>query len=465
MAKENNKKKDIKDTKKKKKSNSHLMGKKEFIFDFISLVFALSVALYYGGRCFYYYSLQHQGKKNNSISLYDSIMDNNILVKTGDGFHKEKEGYYFKGNITNNYVWFGNRMFRVLSVDDEDKSVKLVSNDLVSIFMWGEEDSYEKSNIRLWLTNTGEDHTGLYYNTLPNQEKFIKKTNYKIDKLSDKTIDYGKEKYSDNVVSLTLDDYIKSGGKSGFLNNGKMYYLLGFNSDNENIYVEEDGSIMTCDKLDGYGVRAVITLRKKVMVTQGDGTESNPYMLDQGEDTNYVDSYVKLGDDMWKVMSENNGILKMYLNGYITIGGAEVVKPYSNKGNMFDYSTRGNIAQYLLNEYYNNLSYKDIIVNNNYPLGEVSDEVGHRYLNIYSNGFDGPISMLNIFDYVSNNELSDFFRNNVTSSIGNIQYVSYENGILEESDITEQKHIVPVISIDSKSIKSGNGRMDNPYMG
>ena len=253
MAKENNKKKDIKDTKKKKKSNSHLMGKKEVIFDFISLVFALSVALYYGGRCFYYYSLQHQGKKNHSISLYDSIMDNNILVKTGDGFHKEKEGYYFKGNITNNYVWFGNRMFRVLSVDDEDKSVKLVSNDLVSIFMWGEEDSYEKSNIRLWLTNTGEDHTGLYYNTLPNQEKFIKKTNYKIDKLSDKTIDYGKEKYSDNVVSLTLDDYIKSGGKSGFLNNGKMYYLLGFNSDNENIYVEEDGSIMTCDKLDGYG--------------------------------------------------------------------------------------------------------------------------------------------------------------------------------------------------------------------
>ena len=57
-----------KTNKKTKKPIKHLMGKKEFIFDFISLVFALSVVLYYGGRCFYYYSLQHQSRKDHLMS-------------------------------------------------------------------------------------------------------------------------------------------------------------------------------------------------------------------------------------------------------------------------------------------------------------------------------------------------------------------------------------------------------------
>lgn len=72
--------------------------------------------------------------------------------------------------------------------------------------------------------------------------------------------------------------------------------------------------------------------------------------------------------------------------------------------------------------------------------------------------------MLNIFDYVSNNELTDFYRNNTTSSVGDIQYVTYSNGLVEEADVRYEKHIVPVISIDSKTIKSGSGRIDEPYV-
>ena len=39
--------------------------------------------------------------------------------------HHDTDGYFFKGNVENNYVWFGNRMFRVLRVYN-DNSVKLV---------------------------------------------------------------------------------------------------------------------------------------------------------------------------------------------------------------------------------------------------------------------------------------------------------------------------------------------------
>ena len=72
--------------------------------------------------------------------------------------------------------------------------------------------------------------------------------------------------------------------------------------------------------------------------------------------------------------------------------------------------------------------------------------------------------MLNIFDYVSNNELSNFFRDNTLEEMSTGQYVVNANGFLEEMEVTEEKHIVPVISIKSESIKSGNGRIDNPYL-
>lgn len=449
--------------KKSNKKKKHNFGLKEFIFDFLSLVFVLAVVLYYGGRCFYFYSLQSTNKKAAAVNLDSAIINNNQLVKTGDGLYKKKNGYYFKGKVENNYVWFANRMFRVLTIE-EDNSVRLVSNDLVSMFMWGDSETYDKSNIRLWLTNTKDSDSGIYYNTIPNYGKFVKKTTYTLDTLDGNKVKAGKEKFSDSVVSISLDDYILSGGKEGFLNNGKLYYLLGFTSDKDYLYVEEDGSVMSCDKLDAYGIRSVITIKKNTTIKQGDGTINNPYTIDMGTDNNYVDSYVKLGDDIWKVSSNNNGILKMYLNGYINIGGAEVSKAYSSGSNKFDYYDWSSTGYYLLNAYYPSLPYKNLIVNNKYPLGEFSAETGYYYANIYNDSFEGPITMLNIFDYVSNNELTDFYRNNTTSSVGDIQYVTYSNGLVEEADVRYEKHIVPVISIDSKTIKSGSGRIDEPYV-
>ena len=457
-------KKDIKkDAKKSKKKKRHSFGIKEFIFDFLSLVLALAVVLYFGGRCFYFYSLQSTNKKSASVNLDSAILNNNQLVKSGDGLYKKKNGYFFKGKVENNYVWFANRMFRVLSVED-DNSVRLVSNDLVSMFMWGDSETYDNSNIRLWLTNTEDAKSGLYYNTIPNFKKYVKKTTYTLDTLDGNKVKTGKEKFSDSVASISLDDYVLSGGKDGYLNNGKLFYLIGFTSDKDYLYVEEDGSIMSCDKLDSYGIRSVITIKKNTTITQGDGTINNPYTIDMGTDNNYVDGYVKLGDDIWKVSANDNGILKMYLNGYINVGGVEVSKPYSNGSNIFDYYDWSSMAYYLYNAYYPSLPYKDLIVNNNYPNGEFSAETGYYYANIYNNSFEGPISMLNLFDYVSNNELTDFYRNNTTSSVGDIQYVTYYNGLVEEADVKYLKHIVPVISIDSKILKSGSGRIDDPYV-
>ncbi len=452
-----------KNTKKKKKS--HYYGPIEFSFNFISLVVVICIGLYFGGRSFYYYSLQNQKTRETAMTLNGLVLSSNKLVKDEtEGLHQDETGYYFKGNITNNYVWFANRMFRVMRVNNDD-TVKLVTDDLVASFMWGENIEYDSSNVRVWLTDIEKNNlSGVYYKTIPSQDRFIVKTKYTIDKMVDSKVEKGDITLEDDVVSISLGDYIDAGGKNSYLNNGKLYYILGYNSDDENLYIEEDGSITSCDTMDGYGIRGVFTMSKNIPVSQGDGTKNNPYVIDQGSDVNYVDSYVKMGEDTWKVFEDNKGVLKMYLNGYIKINGQELVRSYSDDSSRLDYFAKDNIGFYLYNEYINGLSYQKHIVKNKYPYGELSAEVGYKYENVYSETYDDRIGLLNIFDYVSNNDLNNFFRDNTGAQMSTSQYSVDANGLLEEFDVTEAKHVVPVISIKSSSIKSGNGRIDNPYV-
>ena len=451
--------------KKKKERARHYFGPIEFSFNFISLVLVICVGLYFGGRSFYYYSLQNQKSRETARTLNGLVLSNNQLVKdTTEGLHQDKTGYYFRGNVQNNYVWFANRMFRVMRVNEDD-SVKLVTDDLVASFMWGESPSYANSNLRIWLTDDPKvDVSGVYYRTIPAPGRFLKKTKYTVDKMLESKVEKGDIELEDSIVSISLSDYVDAGGKSSYLNNGKLYFLVGYNQQDENLYVEEDGSISSCDPMDGFGVRGVFTMNANIPVLQGDGTKNNPYVIDQGSDTNYVDSYVKLGDDIWKVFEEKDGVLKMYLNGYITVNGQELVRNYSSYSSKFDYFAGDNIGYYLYHDYINSLSYQKYIVRNQYPYGAFNAEVGYYYPNVYKEVYEERIGLLNIFDYVSNNELNDFFRDNTGADMSTRQYSVLSNGLLEEAEVTDLKHIVPVISIQSSSIKGGNGRIDNCYV-
>ena len=455
-----------KSSKKKKKNFVFAYSKPEFIFNFVSLVFVICVGLYFGGRSFYYYSLQNKVIKETAQTLNGMILSNNQLAKKpkDDGLHQDEDGYFFKGNITTNYVSFANRMYRVMRVFN-DNSVKLVSDDLTASFIWGDHPDYETSNPYLWLSpKDGEEWSGVYYKTLPAQDYYLKDTVYTIDRFNDGKVEHGDIEFTDKVALVTLNDYIESGGKSGFLNNGKLYFLLGFRDEDTNLYVEEDGSIAECNNLDGYGIRAVITLNKNIPISKGTGTKDDPYVIDQGDNKNYVDSYVKLGDDIWKVYEEKDGKLKMYLNGYIKNGdGTEVYRQYSWGSSQYYYYDDGNIGYYLINDYYNSLSYKDLIVDNDYPYGEFSSETGYKFTNVYSAMYVGKVGLLNLFDYVSNNDINDFYRDVTGSELSHTQYSILANGAMDEVDVWNEKHIVPVISINTSSIKSGNGTIDKPY--
>lgn len=479
-----------KEKKAKKTKKKHVMGPIEFTFNFVSLVFMIGLGLYFGGRSLYYYSKQNMKIKEEAQTINGLVVQNNALAKENtDGLHQDNDGYYFKGNVTNNYVIYENRLFRVMRVNNDD-TVKMISEGFASSFMWGDESSYENSNMQKWLNKNDKEHSGVYYNTLSNVEKSLVKTTYEENILKDGKIisleelekestekeeskekdtkekkskkdEKEEKKKSDYITLLTVKDYTLANGKSSYLNNGKMFYLLGLNEDKENLYVEEDGSIQSTDSTSGYGVRPVITLKKNTEVISGTGTKEDPYVL-KSKGKSYVDSYVKLGDDIWKVSSLEGDNLRLYLNGYINAGG-EVTRSYSSYNSIYNINDRSNVGNYLNYSYLGSLPYQGNLVDCNFYTGEISDDAGYGFTNIYNNAVVAKVGLLNIFDYVGNNELSDYFHINQTSEVGSMEYNTYSNGLLEEADVRDVKHIVPVVCINKDSIKSGEGSLDNPY--
>lgn len=439
----------------KRSKHKHLYSKKEFFFNIISLLMVIGVGVYFGYRSLYYYSKQNEINEGNNQKLSEVIINSNKLITEGDGFHRDKKGYYFKGNVGNNYIKFANRIFRIVRINN-DESIKIVSDNIVASMMRGEDD-YEKSNLYKWLEKTDTPNSGVYYNTIPNIEEFLVKTNYTEDILKDDKVTKGKSSKSSYITMLGINDYIQANGKNSYLNNGQIYHLFGKNEDKSNLYIEEDGSVNESDNIEGYGVKVVITLKKNTITAFGDGSADNPYTVEQKDKTNYVDSIVKLGDDTWKVYKEENDKLRLIKVDYIK----NLNYHFSEEENTFDLTDKDGLAFYLNNTYLNSLSYKDIIVDNEYYTGELSIETDYKYESIFADKVTCKVGLLNIFDY-NTSVFDDYFL--VNTYQGNLQYIKHKNGLLGEAEMTEVKHVVPVISIKKDSLKKGQGTFDNPYI-
>lgn len=438
------------------------IGKKEFLFNITSLVVVIAIGVYFGFRSFYYYGKQNMKMIAEDMTLNGMIINSNKIVKEGEGLHQNTDGYYFKGNVSNNYVRFANRIFRVISINDQNE-VKVITNDLVSSFIWGNKNLYKNSNLMLWLDKSSSVNGGIYYNTIPSPEEFLVKTSYSEDKLLDDKVSISSNKMNSYVTTLGVKDYIRANGKNSYLNIKKYFWLLGLDKDNSNLYVDSSGSVEVGTNYDAYGVRAVITFKKNIKISAGDGTLNNPYVIEQGSRTNYVDQYVRLGTDIFKVFSDQDGVLKMSFVDYVSSLGEVNLREYSKKGSLYDPRNFSNIGYYLNDKFLYSLSYASLLNNCKFYTGEVSNETGLGYGNIYTQEVDAKIGLLNMFDYNTNTLLDDYFLMNTTSSVGNMVYVYHANGLVEEVLSSDKKRIVPVVSINKNLIKKGVGSLEDPF--
>ena len=190
----------------------------------------------------------------------------------------------------------------------------------------------------------------------------------------------------------------------------------------------------------------------------------DPYIIDQeGHDT-FVTKYVKLGSNIWRVYEESDDFLRLSLDGYVDDGGKEILMSYSDENSIFNPLKKNNVAYYLNRDLYNALPYKDKLLECTFYTGEISFSNGLNYENMYSDSVNNKIGLLNSFDLVVNNSLSDYFLMNTTSNVGSMAYVKKSDNTLEEVKVNEKRKIVPTICISKNIFTGGDGSSNNPYV-
>lgn len=458
-----------KDSKKEKRINKNRRGKRiviqvfrwEYVFNVISILIILVLTIYFGGRSFYYYSKQNTVIKKEEETLKAALLRQNKITTSANGLHQEKDGYIFKGKVDSNYVSFANRLYRVMRIND-DNSIKIVSNTNEAILNWGDDDTYQLSNLNVWL-NKGENiYSGVYQKTIPGDVSLLTKTTWCDGVLKDKNVSCEKSGKSYFSV-LSLKDYIEASGKNSYLFNAQSSWLLGSNELEENLVINSaDGGIEGAISDEGHGVRVVMTLKKNIKVVGGSGTVSDPFVVNQeGHETN-INKYVKLGEDIYKIYEEKDNILRLSLNDYLKIDGEYVVRAFSNRNSLYSPLNRYNIAYYLNRDYYQSLPYNTLLSECSFPVGEVSTGEGLHYFNQYMDSINNKVGLLSLYDFNNNDALTDYYLMNNTGS--SMALVYNKNGVLSEEKVSEAKNIVPTICLDKNLIKSGEGSLNVPYI-
>jgi len=251
------------------------------------------------------------------LILNDNNISEDALTKVGTEVAIENEGliksnddigttYYFRGNITNNYVSFGNILWRIVRING-DSTVRLVLDNVTDVvsnyYINSESFEYNKSNINTYLEMWLQDN-------LNNYTEYIANTKYCSDIIHDENYLYSAYtrivvnkipsinclglSFSNDIGLLTIDEVIFAGASPNANNNSYYLYnnsitdtwytMTGARGNSEFInmfMIDQNGNIKTDVTGNLYrGVRPVINLVKNIKM-EGKGTIEDPYRISE----------------------------------------------------------------------------------------------------------------------------------------------------------------------------------------
>ena len=428
------------------------------IFCFISLIFIIVCCIWYGGRLIYFYKESKDNHSNKEKLLSQAIINEN--EKNNETFKKINSEYYFYNDAKNNYLTYSNLTFRIIKVS-KNNEITLISDSPITSLAFGKNKNYKNSYITKWLNIKGEESTtGILQKNLNNINKYLIKNKTCSDNITDVKKIKCQNINKNNYISLpTIIDYINTGGKKSFINNG-FYTYLNNNNDKNIWYINDEGTLESNDGTNIYGVKFTITLNPTTTIKSGNGEEKNPYIIE--DKSNYFASYVSLDNDIYRVYQEDNNNLKLSSTNYLKYKNNTITYSYSNNNYIHNDTVQGSLAYYLNHNYLNRLSYKDIIIEDKYYNNYYGESNNYDYEETINKTIDTKIANLSIGNPILNN-LEDYFLSTSPKKDGNLIYTIKKDFTLEESEVEEEKYIVPCITIKKDNLKKGTGTIDDPY--
>ena len=237
----------------------------------------------------------------------------------------DPEQTFITGTNPNNYIWYSGKLWRAVSIDPSDNSVKLVTQwNMASIpFNTNGNGIFKGSYMEQWLNDTSVDG---FLGNLREPEKFIKANSVWNATATTETSKPEKATLvTDTVGLINLYEYTMSYNNisttDGYLNNGLWWFLLNGLSSSEIYSVKfDDGSVGSIvDTGYSFGIRPAVNLKSNIKITSGIGTSDNPYRLEGDSDiviegtllsTRYSGEYINFGignNKLYRIVSHENG--------------------------------------------------------------------------------------------------------------------------------------------------------------
>ena len=189
---------------------------------------------------------------------------------------------FITGTDPNNYIWYSGKLWRAVSIDTSDNSVKLVTHWNISSIAYDDDSSaFAGSYMDGWLNDTSVDG---FLGNLRNPENFIKmNSKWNTSQMSDTSKlpseEDGGTIVEDPVGLLNIYEYSMCGDSESYLNNGLYWWTLTPYNSSTIYYVIYTGSIGTTGVGSLFGIRPAINIKPEIKIVGGDGSEENPYRL------------------------------------------------------------------------------------------------------------------------------------------------------------------------------------------
>ena len=232
------------------------------------------------------------------------------------------EQTFITGTDPNNYIWYSGKLWRAVSIDPADSSVKLVTQWNISSIPYNARDNgtFQGSYMEQWLNDTTVDG---FLGNLREPEKFIKTdSEWNATKTTDITKPEINTIVTDAVGLLNTYEYTMSynnaTSSTGYLKNGLYWWTLTPYSDSEVSRIDPIGENDYYNPNILSGCRPAINLKPEIRIVAGDGTSNNPYRLQGDNDspvgtllsTRYSGEYIRFGtegNNLYQIVSHENG--------------------------------------------------------------------------------------------------------------------------------------------------------------
>ena len=307
----------------------------------------------------------------------------------------DSEQTFITGTDPNNYIWYSGKLWRAVSIDPSDNSVKLVTQWNMSSISYNTDSNsaFEGSFAEQWLNDTSVDG---FLGNLREPKKFIKTDSiWNATTMLDKTKPSKTTMITDTVGLLNLYEYAMSysniSHEKGYLNTNLDWWTLTpcDSSSPYAVLIDGGGNIAALNSGNTFGIRPAINLLPSVKIVSGIGTSDDPYRLQGDNDkptqgtllsTRYSGEYIRFGtgeNNLYRIVSHEKES-ETKITSYIPLRENGIFKKVTFGNNVL-FSADNTIGQYLnSHEYLTNEQVPMIDSNSKWYLGYLDDGKNYR---------------------------------------------------------------------------------------